>query len=71
MRPRRCRPCWRGDLTKPAMCPRRAGDGVPHARRIVGWQVSRSMPADFVLDALENCLVRVKRGGSDTSIAGL
>jgi transposase InsO family protein len=26
------------------------------ARRIVGWQVSRSMRTDFVLDALEQAL---------------
>jgi transposase InsO family protein len=36
------------------------------ARRIVGWRVSRSAPADFVLDALEQALCErrpVRQGG--------
>ena len=37
-----------------------------YARRIVGWRVSSSMRADFVLDALEQALYarRPERGGS-------
>ena len=35
------------------------------ARRIVGWRVSRSMQADFVLDALEQALQARRPGHSD------
>ena len=35
------------------------------ARRIVGWRVSRSARADFVLDALEQALSDVTREGPD------
>jgi putative transposase len=35
------------------------------ARRIVGWQISRSMRTDFVLDALEQALYERQPGSSD------
>lgn len=35
------------------------------ARRIVGWQISRSMHTDFVLDALEQALYERQPDGSD------
>ncbi|MEK8090923.1 IS3 family transposase [Thermithiobacillus plumbiphilus] len=38
------------------------------ARRIVGWQVSRSMQTDFVLDALEQALYARQPGRADTLI---
>ena len=38
------------------------------ARRIVGWQVSRSMQTDFVLDALEQALYARQPGRAETLI---
>ena len=39
-----------------------------HARRIVGWRVSRSMHTDFVLDALEQALHARQPGQDDALI---
>jgi len=39
-----------------------------YARRIVGWQVSTSMTADFVLDALEQALCARQPGAGGTLI---